>query len=206
VRAERHGSRWRGVPLKPDNLADHLRVLDANELVCSLSLNPNSARWDCRCERRFTGGPEAPERFGDAVDALEDSQLFVLDESGRALGAPVHPPVELELARGRGTHYRIVGAYPRSVAEAQRLFGLDRAPFAWQGLMNRYACKQVRLEIRGGGTGALRGAFASETDLGTGLQQPLPLGAGSTDDRVVIDYPDCPPRLLIRVYWPLQLG
>lgn len=59
------------------------------------------------------------------------------------------------------------------------MFGLGWAPYAWQGLMNRYASEEVRLHIRADGTGALRGAFASETDLGTGLQRPLPLGAES---------------------------
>ena len=59
------------------------------------------------------------------------------------------------------------------------MFGLGWAPDAWQGLMNRYASEEVRLHIRADGTGALRGAFARETDLGTGLQRPLPLGAES---------------------------
>ena len=206
VRAERHGARWRGIPVAPDDLAAHARVLDENELLCWLSLNRDLPRWDCLCERRYSGGPEAPERFGDAVDALEDSKLFVLDESGQSLAAPLQPPVQLELERGRTTRYRILGAYCRTVAEAERLFGTRWAPYSWQGLMNRYACKRVRLELRGSGRGGLRGAFASETDLGTGLQQPLLLDAGSTDDTVVIEYPDCPPRTLIRVYWPLQLG
>jgi len=206
VRAERQAARWRGVPVKPDNLTSHAQLLDANELVCVLSLNPSVPRWDCSCERHYTGGPDAPERFGDAVDALEDSQLFLLEESGVSSDAPLQPPVQLELERGRTTRYRILGAYCRTLAEAERLFGLRWAPYCWQGLMNRYASKRVRLEVRGGGTGALRGAFASETDLGTGLQQPLPLAAGSTDDTVVIEYPDCPPRTLIRVYWPLQLA
>jgi hypothetical protein len=206
VHAERQGARWRSVPVKPDNLTSHAQLLDTNELLCSLALNPSVPRWDCLCERRYAGGPDAPERFGDAVDALEDSQLFVLDESGVSSDAPLQPPVQLELERGRTTRYRILGAYCRTLAEAERLFGLRWAPYCWQGLMNRYASRRVRLEVRGGGTGALRGAFASETDLGTGLQQPVQLAAGSTDDTVVIEYPDCPPRTLIRVYWPLQLG
>jgi len=206
VRAERHGAHWRGMPVKPDNLAAHTQILEDNELVCLLSRNPNLPRWDCLCERRYSGGPDAPERFGDAVDALEDSELFVLDERADSRHAALHPPVQLELERGRTTRYRIAGAYCRTIAEAERLFGTRWAPYCWQGLMNRYASKRVRLELRGGGTGALRGAFASETDLGTGLQQPLLLDAGSTDDAVVIEYPNCPPRTLIRVYWPLQLG
>ena len=85
------------------------------------------------------------------------------------------------------------------------MFGLRWAPYAWQGLMNRYACDEVHLEIRAEGSRALRGAFASETDLGTGLQKPLAL-TESSDGAVVIRYRDCPPRTLIRVYWPLEPG
>lgn len=70
--------------------------------------------------------------------------------------------------------------------------------------MNRYASTDVHLEIHAGAPGALRGAFASETDLGTGLQQPLALAADSSDDVAIIRYPSCPPRTLLRVYWPLE--
>jgi hypothetical protein len=84
------------------------------------------------------------------------------------------------------------------------MFGLRWAPYAWQGLMNRYASADVRLEIHAGAPKALRGAFASETDLGTGLQQPLALAPESNDDVVVVRYRDCPPRTLLRVYWPLE--
>lgn len=174
--------------------------------MCHLGVNLTQPRWDCSCERRYTGeSGVAPERYGDAVDALEDSNLIVVGESGSPLRAPVHPPIELELQRGELTRYRIAGAYCRTVSEAERLFGSRWAPYAWQGLMNRYASKRLRLEVRGSGTGVLRGAFASQTDLGTGLQQPLRLAPGSTDDTVVIEYDDCPPRTLLRVYWPLQM-
>jgi hypothetical protein len=144
----------------------------------------------------------APDTFGEAVDAVEDSLLSLLDEAGSALGPARHPPTQIELWRGQTTRYEILGAYCRTIGEAERLFGTRWAPFAWQGLMNRYHSKRLRLEIRARG-GALRGAFASQTDLGTGLQQPLRLAPGSDEDVVRIEYENCPPRRLIRVYWPL---
>jgi hypothetical protein len=64
--------------------------------------------------------------------------------------------------------------------------------------------RKPALEVKWDGSGALRGGFASETDLGTGLERPLRRSPGSTDDALVIDYPECPPRTLIRVYWPLE--
>ncbi len=157
VSAERRGPRWNATPVRLDGERECSPSIVRNELICRLVSGASGARWDCICERRYTGRTDlAPAQYGDAVDALEDSELVRLDT-------------------------------------------------AWQGLMNRYACDELQLEIRAEGTGALRGAFASETDLGTGLQRPLPLGPDSTDDVVIIRYSDCPPRHLIRVYWPLEL-
>jgi len=205
VNAERSGPHWRATPVGSENNLDHSPSLERNELTCQLVASAAAARWDCICERRYTGAAGvAPDHYGDAVDALEDSELVRLDAAGEPLGDPVHPPTQLTLELGRAMRYRITGAYFRTLAEAERWFGLRWAPFAWQGLMNRYACEEVALHIRAEGTGALRGAFASETDLGTGIQRPLPLGADSSDDAVHIRYRDCPPRTLIRVYWPLE--
>jgi Calcineurin-like phosphoesterase len=203
--AERNGARWRAIPVRLDTSQVHSPAIEKNELICRLAPNEAGTRWDCYCERCYTGQVEiAPDHYGDAVDALDDSDLSELDAYGCAFGTSLHPPTQLTLERGRTTHYRILGAYCRTVAEAERIFGVRWAPYAWQGLMNRYASADVRLEIRAGVPRALRGAFASETDLGTGLQQPLPLAPESTDDLVIIRYRDCPPRTLLRVYWPLE--
>jgi 3',5'-cyclic AMP phosphodiesterase CpdA len=207
VSAQRQGPHWRVVPVKLDGERDYSPSLERNELYSRLVRNATAPRWDCFCERRYDGRPDvAPERYGDAVDAVEDSDLVAVDEAGAAIGEALHPPTQLTLERGQPTRYRITRAYCRTVTEAERMFGLRWAPYAWQGLMNRYACDDVRLEIRAAGTQALRGAFASETDLGTGLQRPLALGAESNESSVIIRYRDCPPRTLIRVYWPLEAG
>jgi 3',5'-cyclic AMP phosphodiesterase CpdA len=205
VSARRSGARFTFTPVRLEAAQAHSPSIDQNELICRLAPNGSAPRWDCYCERRYTGQPlVAPERYGDAVDALEDSELCELDERGQPLGPSLHPPTQLSLERGRTTRYRIVGAYLRTVADAERMFGLRWAPYAWQGLMNRYASADVRLEIHAGAPKALRDAFASETDLGTGLQQPLALAPESNDDVVVVRYRDCPPRTLLRVYWPLE--
>lgn len=205
VSAERHGPHWRPLPVKLESDRDYSPSLAQNQLFSRLVANPSAPRWDCICERRYDGRPDlAPERYGDAVDAVEDSELVTIDAAGDAIGAPVHPPTQLTLERGQVMRYEITRAYCKTVTEAERMFGLRWAPYAWQGLMNRYSCDEVRFELRADGTQALRGAFASETDLGTGLQRPLALGAESNASSVVIRYRDCPPRTLIRVYWPLE--
>jgi len=207
VSAERSGPHWRVVPVNLASEREYSPSLARNELSCRLVPHASSPRWDCVCERRYTGtAGVAPDRYGDAVDALEDSELVLLDAAGSPIGEALHPPTQLTLERGQATRYRITGAYCRTVAEAERMFGLRWAPYAWHGLMNRYACDEVLLQLCTDGTRALRGAFASETDLGTGLQRPLALDAESTESSVIIRYRDCPPRTLIRVYWPLEHG
>jgi 3',5'-cyclic AMP phosphodiesterase CpdA len=206
VQARRDAAHWRVTPVPLDTAEGDFPAIGTNHLVCSLTPNLALPRWDCICERRYEAAPEgSPDAFGEAVDAIEDSELTLLDEHGNLLSAPRNPPTELTLQRGVSTRYRIVGAYCRTVSEAERLFGSRWAPYAWLGLMNRYASGQVRVELNSPGTTALRGAFASETDLGTGLQRPLRLSAESTDDKVIIVYEACPPRTLIRVYWRLEM-
>jgi 3',5'-cyclic AMP phosphodiesterase CpdA len=205
VSAARNGPRWHATPVGSASDPGYSPSLERNELCCRLVPSASGARWDCICERRYTGASGvAPDHYGDAVDALEDSELVRVDAAGETSGEAVHPPTQLTLERGQPTRYRIRGAYFRTLAEAERMFGLRWAPYAWQGLMNRYASEEVLLQIRAEGTGALRNAFASETDLGTGIQRPLPLGEGSSESAVIIRYRDCPPRTLIRVYWPLE--
>jgi 3',5'-cyclic AMP phosphodiesterase CpdA len=206
VQAQRERTHWRVAPVPLDTAEGDFPATQTNYLSCSLTPNRSLPRWDCICERRYDGDPEsAPEAYGEAIDAIEDSELTLLGEHGSLLSAARNPPTELTLQRGVSTRYSIVGAYCRTVSEAERLFGSRWAPYAWLGLMNRYASKQVRVELNSPGTTALQGAFASETDLGTGLQRPLRLSAESTDDKVVIQYENCPPRTLIRIYWPLDL-
>jgi 3',5'-cyclic AMP phosphodiesterase CpdA len=206
VHADRERTHWRVAPVPLDTAEGDYPATNSNRLVCNLTPNLALPRWDCICERRYDGdAASAPEAFGEAVDAIEDAELTVLDEHGNLLSAATNPPTELTLQRGVTTRYRIVGAYCRTVPEAERLFGSRWAPYAWVGLMNRYASKLVRVELHSPGTTALRGAFASETDLGTGLQRPLKPSSAASDDQIVIEYADCPPRTLIRIYWPLEL-
>jgi hypothetical protein len=72
------------------------------------------------------------------------------------------------------------------------------------GIMNRYHCERVRIEIICNVGPALRDAFASETDLINGMERPLPISPESDDHRIIVEYRDCPARTLIRVHWPLE--
>jgi hypothetical protein len=74
--------------------------------------------------------------------------------------------------------------------------------------MNRYVCERARLEVAGLGRAAAT-AFASATDLGTGLERPLRVvrnGNGDGEETLVsAELENCPARTLIRIYWPLEV-
>jgi len=210
VRAGRDGARWLLDPVSGEPEGQAGPQLARNVLTCTLAPpgdDPEAPRWDVLGERMYDGPPgEAPRRYSDTIDALEDGRFEPLDGPGVELPDPVVLPAEVELVRGRRFRYRIASGLCRTVGEAERLFGRRHSPYAWLGLMNRYSSRMARLEVRGP-PGSLADAFASETDLGNGLERALPvterdqLGA-----RVVVDYPECPPRTLLRVYWRLSNG
>jgi hypothetical protein len=108
----------------------------------------------------------------------------------------------VHLALDGTTRYRIEGFVLRGLRAARKLLGAEMSPFASVSLMNRYFSERARLEVRGLGDAAAR-AFASATDLGTGLERPVRLERMEGSDGVVVNIDDCPPRTLLRVYWQL---
>jgi hypothetical protein len=69
--------------------------------------------------------------------------------------------------------------------------------------MNRYTCDSARLSLLGLGKQA-REAFASVTDLGTGLEEPAAIDRSGAGDELRLVVAGCPARTLLRIYWPLE--
>jgi hypothetical protein len=69
--------------------------------------------------------------------------------------------------------------------------------------MNRYSARKATLELIGLGPRA-QAAFASATDLGTGLERPPVLQRDGAEGGVLACLDDCPARTLLRIYWPLD--
>jgi hypothetical protein len=200
--ATRRGARWEVAPVSPRPELESERRLNENSLRCRLSPSARERRWDVDYRRLYTGSSEAPESFEDTVDALEDSTISPTGPDAASVRLPPSPPCQMPLARDRELRYRIEGALCRHVSEAHRLFGKRWAPYCWLGLMNRYFSRRLLLKVDAGGA-ALSGAFASETDLGSGTIQPLALERLASD-RVRVVYDNCPPRTLVRIHWPME--
>jgi 3',5'-cyclic AMP phosphodiesterase CpdA len=200
VRARRAGSQWRVEPLRQVTLEDTGPRLAEN--AASFVLWPSDShpgRWDYRCTRELSQAPGPRlRRYVEAVNGLEDGS-FIAEQSAK----PVKLPIGIHLELGGRTEYQLLGGVFRTLSEAERTLGGRFSPFAHVALMNRYYSEQASLVVRGLGDAAAS-AFASSTDLGTGLERPMQLTRGDIPGELELPVACCAPRTLLRVYWRLS--
>lgn len=200
LRARRSGSQWQITPVSHASLEDPGPRLQLNAARCWLrpSLTYED-RWDYSCERRLCA-PEGTRlhRYLEEVSGLSDGL-------GRHEGTGSDEPLPMQLALqiGRDARYSVVGGLFRTLSRARRTLGVDTAPFATVSLLNRYYSTLSELSVSQLGELA-SDAFGSATDLGTGLERPVPLERDLAGGSVVLRVTDCPPRTLLRVYFRLQ--
>jgi 3',5'-cyclic AMP phosphodiesterase CpdA len=197
VRARREAAKWQLEPLRSVDIEDPGPRLTANHARCHLFRSATPGRWDYKCERAIAAAGVGPPRYVETVEGLSDG-LCVFNQHGAS--SPLPAQVHLEV---NGTvRYEVKGGIYRTLVEAGRA-NPTPLPFSNVALLNRYASGEARLVVSGLGTSA-SDAFASATDLGTGLERPMRLQPGANADEVVLSYAACPPRTLLRVYWRLE--
>jgi 3',5'-cyclic AMP phosphodiesterase CpdA len=200
VRARRKGSQWQVEPLRQVNLEDEGPRLVLNAALCQLQESTSHAgRWDYTCERDVKKAPDARlPRYVEAVEGLSDGKGVL-----NGHGAPTALPLQVHLDLGGITHYRVLGGVLRTLTEAKRVHADRLSPFAYVALLNRYYSELARLTVRGLGDAAID-AFASATDLGTGLENPVPVERGAEPGEIHLSVERCAPRTLLRIYWRLD--
>jgi len=197
VRAVREGYEWHverldGAP------ADHAPDVDLNESTVRLSPSPRFAgRWDYECVRTVRAA-DGLLRYLESVEGAAGGRCCVAP-----FDAVIELPAGVQIDLRAETRYRVEGGVLRTLAAARAMDGHHASAFAHVGLMSRYGTKKTRLEVAGLGAASTR-AFASTTDLGTGLEQPLGLHSGPVPGSVIAEHDHCPARTLVRVYWPLE--
>lgn len=199
VQANRAGSQWRIVPVSGREVEQGPRL---HKNHARYVLAPSTAFeecWDLTCEREVVPGEGSPiTRYIETVSGLAGARCSI---EGQPTSFDVPAQVHLDL--DEATRYRVEGAVPRTfrVARQNPLHG--DSPFASISFMNRYSAETARIELRGLPQAANR-AFASATDLGTGLERPLPLSRADGESAAVAEVFDCPARTLLRIYWRLE--
>jgi 3',5'-cyclic AMP phosphodiesterase CpdA len=197
LRAERHGAAWELAAIDDAPRAEGAAMLARNEAV--ITLRANGARaWDLACVRRIEG--ESGVVDGEYAELIEGASGARLTRY--AVGGASQPdsavPARIVVPMNGETRYELLGGICRTLDAAAAEYGVGEA-FEWIGLFNRYASRVARLVFEHRGLDAR--PFASATDLVTGRERPVSLAR--TGERAELLYEDCPPRTLLRIYWPL---
>jgi hypothetical protein len=160
-----------------------------------LSPSPENAhRWDVLCERTLELVPGARlRRYAEFVRRSGP------EPSSRRVRRPSRP---LELRTDGTTRYTVHEALCRTLGEAARSYG-PGAAFESVTLLCRYGAQRASLALS---KEHLPGAipFASVTDLTTGRERPVRIASTESDWTAVAE--SCPPRSLLRIYWPVTAG
>jgi hypothetical protein len=99
---------------------------------------------------------------------------------------------------GAEATYKVTDALCASVASTCKAYGPEEAPFESVRLVNRYYADVAHLETSGAPADK---CFGSVTDLTTGRERPVDLVA--VDGKAILEQASCPPRQLLRIYWPV---
>lgn len=211
VHVERHGRRFslRKEPVDREQDTGPELLLNQASITLSSSERFDHQRWDLQATRRVD--PVEGARIANYIETVSGLKDALLDQNGRSPAprlADLLPlasglPQELALPLSADADYRVYGAQCRTLSEARRVLGEDALPFGSVSLMNRYPARVARLRVRGLGERS-KDSFATITDLGTGLERPLPLLREGEEHSLLVEYPDCPARTLIRVYFVLR--
>ena len=191
--ARRLGPKW-GLEPGTFTVVDPLPRVEVDEAAFTLSPGTHFERWDFTCERRVELREGARLRqYVDFVHALPLLPRLRRKRARRRIG------LRVELTIGGVTRTHLEQALCRTVGEAARCYGVDVA-FEWVGLLCRYGAARATLRLaRTAGLGLE--PFGSVTDLTTGRERPVAIVVEG--DHWAIASQACPPRTLLRMYWPL---
>ncbi|HEX2568976.1 MAG TPA: metallophosphoesterase [Polyangia bacterium] len=164
-----------------------------------------SDRWDLEGERLIEPAPGwlaelEKEGYAEIVEGIPGSTIVLLDgEDHPHEIVKVKEGTHIRLPLGSLLRYRLQGGICRTLEEARRHYDPDTA-FEWVGLVERYGSRRTRLVFEV--PSFVERPFASSTDLATGIERPLRVERSG--QQIVAEREDCPPRTLLRIYWPLE--
>lgn len=201
----RDGARWLAEPVVDDLPERELKTAEDLAEVQLLPSQRDPASWDLGYQRtvRRRPGEAGLTHYLEVVTDQAPTEAVVVDIRDRG-GARLQQrvPVKIDLVLDGVTRYRVCGGAARTVAAAERRYGLGEG-FEWVGLMVRYGSDAAKLVVRGlPEPGPGQAPFGGATDLGNGYERPWPL-VREADGAWALLYPQCPGRTLLRIYWPL---
>lgn len=187
-------------PTPPEECAPRLALNEAHFCLLKAS-RQGLGRYDVELRRYLEPkeGASIPHYF-EEVGGPPGATVVIYDPP-TGMGAEHRAPVPLELPPALKSKYVIRGGAYRSLLDRQRTEGPDASPFGAVRMVNRYHSDRAVVRLAGL-DGLAADAFASATDLGTGLERPVPL-EHEPNGVVRLEYIDCPARTLLTIRWPL---
>jgi 3',5'-cyclic AMP phosphodiesterase CpdA len=194
ARVHRSGPKWEVEPMT-FRASDPSPRVRRDEARYALSVSADKPeRWDMSCERTIELVEGARlRRYVDFVHSLPPVLARARARAARRANRRV------ELSPNGTTRYEIAQALCRTLAEGSRSYGVGTA-FEWVGLLCRYGAARATLRLARAGAEGIQ-PFASATDLTTGRERPI--AVTSTEEEWTVSAETCPPRSLLRMYWPL---
>ena len=195
VFAAKQGSQWKVAPMPAEREPVGPRLLlDAARFKLYPAVG--RGRWDVHVERRIE--PDEEARLPHYVVSVDrpDEHARAFDDNGALRG-----PAEVHLRAYDTVSWRVEGGALRSFEEARRVEGAMASPFGKLSMLVRYATARARLVLEGPPK-LLAGAFASATDVGSGLARPVPIRC--VGRRAVVELAPCSARTMITVHWTLD--
>ncbi|MFI5300413.1 MAG: metallophosphoesterase family protein [Polyangiales bacterium] len=197
VDATRAGARWK---IATVNVHDDFEVrIERNASEFKLLPNETTPRdaHDLVCTRTIVPALAVPALV-DYVQGLGDG---VCEWTERGEAKRTETPADVTIEPGVPTTYRVVRAVAARSESAARYDGPGTA-YEWVGQLNRYGTRNASLSLSARQLPELlKEAFGSVTDLNTGRETPARLTR--SDAAVTMNLENCPPRSLLRIYWPL---
>ena len=194
VFAAKKDSQWKVAPMPATREPVGPRLLlDAGRFKLHPAVDPG--RWDVSVERRIEPDPDARlPHYIVAVDALPEARIY--DASGR-----LSLPGEIHLRPYDTVNWREESGALRTFDAARELESDMASPFGKIAMLVRYATARARVVLEGD-TRLLATAFASVTDVGSGLARPVPIRR--IGKRAVVELSPCAARTMITIHWPLE--
>ncbi len=190
--ARAEGSKWRPEPVT-FRVKDPAPRVEIDEAYYTLIPSPSvTDRWDLSCERH--------------VELRRGARLKRYVEFVRArpttLGGGVlrRDSRRIELSTHGVTRYEVSGALARNPSVARS--HAPMAAFEWVGLLCRYGAVRATLSLARTGAVGVE-PFGSVTDLTIGRERPVKVVAAK--DHWTLAAESCPPRSLLRIYWPVAV-
>ena len=209
AQVRRQGRKWITVPIKSLRPMNQKAIIDDN--IAKYILVPNKVRpnyfWDMKAVRMINWSSNLkPKAYVEVVQGAPGAivdEIMINGKNPENGKNSQRVTTEITIPPGQSASYTLKNGVCRTAKIFKKIYP-GAACVEWVGLLNRYPCKSVELEVSFQNQPDLlpdQQPFGSSTDLITGRERPLEVTLSGGVYKLV--YKNCPARTLLLLYIPL---